>query len=187
MDSLTASFTVCPCTTGDCPCACNKGAPVKEPPTRSRRPEEDEWAKKDPWSRAPRRGDDGDGDDGDGGDEGDDADDGFFIGTPGGRAGSRGPKKAHEYEYGKLFEAKDAKFLPEYNGKEKGGLWRRKVSYYLISKYPDMEFLLEWVEQQKEVVNPKLLRNFKKIDLVDSVALGKHLWGFLNISLSGDA
>ena len=112
MGSLTASFTVCPCTTGDCPCACSKGAPVKEPPTRGRRPEEDEWTKKDPWTRPPRRGDDGDGDDGDGGDEGDGADDDYFIGTPGGRAGRRGPKKAHEYEHGKLFEANDAKCLP---------------------------------------------------------------------------
>ena len=62
---------------------------------------------------------------------------------------------AHEYEHGKLFEAKDAKSLPEYNGEEKGGIWRRKVSYYLISKYPDMEFLLEWVEKQQEIVDSK--------------------------------
>ena len=35
-----------------------------------------------------------------------------------------------------------------------------------------MEHLLEWVEKQKEVIDTKPLRNFKKIDLVDSVALG---------------
>ena len=47
------------------------------------------------------------------------------------------------YEYGKLFEVKDAKSLPDYNGKANAGLWRKKVSYYLISKYPEMEKLLE--------------------------------------------
>ena len=124
---------------------------MKEPPTRGRRPDEGAWATKgaDPWA-APRRGDDGDDGDDDNGDGGDDD---YFIGTPGGRGGGRGPKRAHEYEYGKLFEAKDAKFLPEYNGNGKGGPWRRQVSYYLISKYPDMEFLLEWVEKQKEIVD----------------------------------
>ena len=84
------------------PCACNRSAPFKEPPARGRRPEEDEWTQNDPWTRAPRRGDDGDdGDDGDGGD------DDYFIGTPGGRGGGRGPRRAHEYESGKLFEAFD--------------------------------------------------------------------------------
>ena len=110
LDSLTASCPVCPCTTGNCPCACNQGAPVKEPPDGARRLEEDAWTKKgaDPWT-APRRGDDGDdGDD----DNGDGNDDDYFIGTPGGRGGGRGPKRAHESEYGKLFEAKDATFLP---------------------------------------------------------------------------
>ena len=47
-----------------------------------------------------------------------------------------------------------------------------------------MEYLLEWVEKQKEIVDSKPTRNLKKVELVDSVALGRHLWGFLNISLS---
>ena len=86
-----------------------------------------------------------------------------------------------------MFEAKDAKLLPGYNGKGKAGVWRKKVSYYLISKYPDMEHLLEWFGNQQEAIEPQILKNFKKIDLVDSIALGTHLWGFPNISLSGDA
>ena len=128
-----------------------------------------------------------DGGDGGGGGGGDDDDDqgSFYIGTPNG--GSRGPKKPRSYEFGKLFEAKDAKFLPEFNGKEKAGIWRRKVSHYLISKCPDMERLLEWVEQQKEVVDSKLLQTFRHLDPQDSVALSRHLWGFLNVSLVGDA
>ena len=32
-----------------------------------------------------------------------------------------------------------------------------------------------------------VLTNYKKLDPQDSIALSKHLWGFLNISLSGDA
>ena len=98
----------CPCVSGRCPCKCN-GAPIKEPPKR-REDDEDEFIKKDPWKRFARRGDGGgDGDGGGGhGDDGDaeDGADDFFIGTPN---GGKGLKKAHEYEYGKPFEAKDAK------------------------------------------------------------------------------
>ena len=63
------------------------------------------------------------------------------------------------YEYGELFEVKDAKSLPDYNGKANAGLWRKKVSYYLISKYPEMEKLLEWVGSTKEVVDSQVLAN----------------------------
>ena len=50
-----------------------------------------------------------------------------------------------------------------------------------------MEKLLEWVEAKKEVVDSRTLRAYKNIPPIDSIALAKHLWGFLNISLSGDA
>ena len=46
---------------------------------------------------------------------------------------------------------------------------------------------MEWVEAKKEAVDAKLLKSYKKIEHKDSVALSMHLWGFLNISLSGDA
>ena len=99
----------------------------------------------------------------------------------------KGFKEAHEHEHGQLFGAKDAKTLPEYSGKANGALWRKKVSYYLISKYPGMEKLVEWVEEKKEAVDATLLRTYKKIDSQDPIALSMHLWGFLNISLVGDA
>ena len=193
MDSMSEGRTACPCISGRCPCKCNSGSGgVREPPkrrTEEKPKEEDEFEKNDPWKKFNHRGDDdgdGGGDDGDG--DGDAGADGFFIGTPNphGRGG-RGPKKAHEYEFGKLFEVKDAKSLPDYNGNDKGGLWRKKISDYLISKYPDMEKLLEWVEEKKEAVDHTLLRTYKKIDSRDSIALSMHLWGFLNISLVGDA
>ena len=163
---------------------------MREPP-RPRADAEDEFVKRDPWKKYPRRGDGGGDDGGSGGGGGDsdgggDGDGGFFIGTPP-HGASRGFKKAHMYEHGKLFEVKDAKSLPDYNGKANAGLWRKKVSYYLISKYHEMEKLLEWVERKKEVVDSKVLANYNKLDPNDSIALSKHLWGFLNISLPGDA
>ena len=89
---------------------------MRDPPKRrntEKTEEEDELVKKDPWQGFRRRGG-GDGDGGGGGgdagdgDDGneDDGADGFFIGTPEGQGrGGRGPKKAHEYEFGELFEA----------------------------------------------------------------------------------
>ena len=50
-----------------------------------------------------------------------------------------------------------------------------------------MEKLLEWVEEKKEAVDAQLLKTYKKIDSRDPIALSMHLWGFLNISLVGDA
>ena len=88
------------------------------------------------------------------------------------------------YEYGELSEAKDAKSLPEYDGKVKGELWRKNVSYYLISKYPDMEKPLEWVESKKGVVDSKILKTYERIPPQDPIALAKHLCGFFNISLT---
>ena len=164
---------------------------MREPPKRrttEKADEEDEFVTKDPWKSFRRDGDGGGGggDDDDG--DGDEGANGFFIGTPEGRSrGGRGPKKAHEYEFGKLFEVKDAKSLPDYNGNDKGGLWRKKISYYIISKYPDMEKLLEWAGGKTEAVDAKLLKTYEKIDSKDPIALSMHLWGFLNFSLAGDA
>ncbi len=98
----------------------------------------------------------------------------FDIGTPDGE----GRKLAHSYEIGKLFEAKDAKFLPEFNGEDKAGLWRRKVSAYLITKYPEMADGLEWVERKQVLVDNRFLKKYKRVDHRDSVALAQHLWDF---------
>ncbi len=46
-------------------------------------------------------------------------------------------------EYGKLFEVKDAKALPIFNGKEKGSYWHKKVTFYLASKCPEITELLK--------------------------------------------
>ena len=91
------------------------------------------------------------------------------------------------YEHGELFEAEDAKSLPEHNDEDKGGPWRKKASYYLTSKYPDMEQLSEWVECKQEVVDSKFLRTYNKIGSKYPTARATHLWGVLDTSLSGDA
>ena len=63
--------------------------------------------------------------DGDGDDDGDDdGPDHVHIGTP---EFGKSRELAHQYEFGKLFDAKDAKPLPGINGKDKAGLWREKV------------------------------------------------------------
>ena len=123
----------CPCIDGRCPCACTKGAPMREPPEAAAKGEDEfEDEKKDPWRAfgkkkrgggpggggggGPSGGDDDD--DGDGDDGESDPFDHFDINTPDGE----GRKLAHSYEFGKLSEAKDAKFLPEFDGKNKAGL-----------------------------------------------------------------
>ena len=42
---------------------------------------------------------------------------------------------------------KDAKSLPEYSGKDKGVIWRHKVSFYLMSKVPEIDKSVEWVDK----------------------------------------
>jgi hypothetical protein len=175
-----------PCIDGRCPCACSKSE-IREPPKRYDAAARasatfDEFTKsdKDPWraSRGKKSGggdgggepggDGGDDDDGDGDDDDDHHE--SFAGDV------RGRKLAHQYEYGRLFEAKEAKFLPEFDGKTKAGLWRRKVSSYLITKYPDIAELLEWVEKRQTTIDSKSLKAYTKIDYKDTIALGKHLW-----------
>ena len=50
-----------------------------------------------------------------------------------------------------------------------------------------MTELLEWAEQKIVAIDHEVLKSYKKVDHKDSVALGQHLWGFLNVNLTGDA
>jgi hypothetical protein len=50
-----------------------------------------------------------------------------------------------------------------------------------------MSELLEWAERKPEEITPKLLKTYSKVGLRDSIALGEHLWGFLNVNPTGDA
>ena len=75
--------------------------------------------------------------------------------------------------------------LPRYDGKEGRELWRKKVTYYLHSRNPDMASLLRWAELQKDTITPDGLRQARANDpslaglQEDPEVLSYHLWGFL--------
>ena len=72
-------------------------------------------------------------------------------------------------------------------------MWRKKVTYYLHSKNPDMACLLHWAELEKDAITSKGLRKARAGDPVlarvqdDPGVLSYHLYGFLNVSLVGEA
>ena len=72
-------------------------------------------------------------------------------------------------------------------------MWRKKVTYYLHSRNPDMASLLRWAELQKDTITPDGLRQARANDPSlaglqdDPEVLSYHLWGFLNASLVGEA
>ena len=72
-------------------------------------------------------------------------------------------------------------------------MWRKKVTYYLHSKNPDMASLLRWAELEKDAITPDGLRQARANDPLlfglqdDPEVLSYHLWGFLNVSLTGEA
>ncbi len=88
------------------------------------------------------------------------------------------------------FDRKEAKDLAGYNGKDKCDVWRRRTSYYLMSKVPDIKPLLEWAERQPDTINNEDLRiNAELIALrntgrlsVDPEIISFH--GFLNLNLT---
>ena len=43
------------------------------------------------------------------------------------------------------------------------------------------------MEKKQTTIDSKSLKADTKIDYKDTIALGKHLWGFLNVNLHGDA
>ncbi len=142
------------------------------------------WTYESPQPRKARRnGDDGGDDDGDG--DGNGPAQEFHIGTP--KRDEHGQKKIRSMEYGKLFEVKDAKSLPSFNGRDKGAYWRKKTTFYLASKCPDIVPVLKWVEKQDDPITEESLKKFPDMEVFDSIILGRHLWGFLNVVLTDDA
>ena len=93
------------------------------------------------------------------------------------------------------FDTKDMG-LPKYNGADKHGvkeMWRKKVTFFLHSRNPDMRDLLRWAELEKEAITPgsltsaafssPLLQGLKE----DPEVMAYHLWGFLNVNLTDAA
>ncbi len=93
-----------------------------------------------------------------------------------------------------LFDVKDAKDnLPKYNGRDRGAMWRKKVTYYLVGRCADIKNLLRWAELQEEEITEEMVRTARyesdtlQMMEADPVTLSYHLWSFLNVSLEGDA
>ena len=135
----------CPCMTDQCPCLARQSSKDKGPcgtcgEADGRAQGGGVEGQVDPWWQAfqspgPRRGkapEPSGGGAGGGGGGGDaPGTTAFNIGTP--LRPNIGPKKLRQVEYGKLFEVKDAKSLPVFNGKERGAYWHKKITFYLAS------------------------------------------------------
>ena len=183
----------CPCLTDKCPCLAREKCKNDQGPAQGSGqgvgPAQDAG---DPWWTAfqspdSKKGPGGDGGDDDGGGDGGGAAN-FHIGTPKRDAPNQpNPKKLRQVEYGKLFEVKDAKSLPIFNGREKGAYWHKKISFYLASKCPEIVKILKWVEKQDEPITDQTLMLYGDLETDDSMILSRHLWGFLNVSLTDDA
>ena len=92
------------------------------------------------------------------------------------------------------FETKAATLeLPRFNGKTGREILRKRVTFYLHSKNPDMLGLLRWAEREREPVTAKTLAVARRTSpslaqlTEDPDVLSYHLWGFLNASLIEDA
>ena len=90
------------------------------------------------------------------------------------------------------FETKDTNELPKFNGQDKGDLWRKKVTYFLANKCPDVKPFLKWAEQQREVITPDSTKKAwysPELQHIrnDPRVLAFHLFGFLNTNLVGEA
>ncbi len=196
LNSLSAAGskgTACPCTTGNCPCKCSA----------------DPFATNCPWSAgaaaapsaglgaqtfelntppSPERGR------GwqrrDGGDPG-----------GGGGGGSSPPHRPPGLPRAgagitldsRLFDektAKEQKFA--YDGEANGASWRSDVVDYIISRCPDAEPWLEWIELQgsKEITAVSMgdhARDGPSMTEFNPFVLSHHMWGFLQHGVSGAA
>ena len=67
---------------------------------------------------------------------------------------SRGPEARHVIgPYTRLFDDKASAELPKYDGRTKGEYWRHKVTFYLISRCPELAAHLAWAEGQDEPID----------------------------------
>ena len=67
---------------------------------------------------------------------------------------SRGPEARHVIgPCTRLFDDKASAELPKYDGRTKGEYWRHKVTFYLISRCPELAAHLAWAEGQDEPID----------------------------------
>ena len=200
----------CPCANDRCPCRCNQpgaGGDAPQDPFQGEgcpwsqnlagsHPSRDRGARPQVFpmtptghGRAPGRGGAPGGDGGPGRD-----------GPAGGDAGARGGTPHAPPGIGpnitmtsRVFEektAKDASF--QYDGVNRGATWRSDVADYFISKCPDGMPWLDWVESQgaveitREAIDQEK-RDHHLMTEFDPYVLSHHMWGFLQLCLTGAA
>ena len=76
-------------------------------------------------------------------------------------------------------------------------MWKTKISNFLVTRAPEMVAALEWTQRQERIITEAKLEEFAESRKwrrslagerpTDLRILGHHLWGFLNVNLSGDA
>ena len=72
-------------------------------------------------------------------------------------------------------------------------MWRKKVTYYLHSRKPEMKDVLRWAEFHEEpitqaaMVSGRFSNSLLRPRTEDPEDVAYRLWGFLNVSLMEDA
>ncbi len=93
----------------------------------------------------------------------------------------------------RVFEEKTAKeSMFQYDGVNRGTTWRSDVFDYFISKCPDGMPWLEWAEKRgavevtNEAIDAKKLSG-KLMTEINPYVFSHHVWGFLQLCLTGAA
>ena len=89
------------------------------------------------------------------------------------------------------FDCKDKGDLPKFNGRDQREFWRKKVSYFLCGKCPDLRPVFTWAEKQIVAVISASLAAAHSDEFPevrnDPNVLSFHLHGFLDTNLTDDA
>ena len=76
----------------------------------------------------------------------------------------------------KLFDTKRSRDLPRYDGRSKGGLWRTKVTNFLVTRCPEILILLQYVEKRiEEIKLDDIVRGFPECGGQETRVLCHHL------------
>ena len=89
----------------------------------------------------------------------------------------------------KIFETKFAlDTRNQFDGVKNGVHWKGHTHDYLVSRYPKMHDILQWVEQRGSQTITTMDASALQLWIEDDVLVISHLlWGYLNICLTGEA
>ena len=94
-----------------------------------------------------------------------------------------------------IFDQKEVRNVPSYNGKDKTEMWRAKMTNYLMSRAPEIARLLAWAEQQPQPIITETLNAQPELwamGVQGALTVAPdiwsfHLWGVLNMNLEDKA